>query len=317
MARFTRLRLLGGKKLTFLYVPDDASVRQFLVPKLLVYALGAGVFAFLGLSGWFGAKYLRAAGEGRRASQILAENIQLRAKLAQHEQRMAGLEADVQANGAFQQKVSLIAGIQDPGPEVLQGGIGGPSPDPAFAGAALSPELRGRVDNLTSRLVRLSAQVRIQRTSYDEIVATLESNHEEWDHTPSVGPVGNSTLSSRFGRRMDPFTGQTAMHEGVDYAARPGSLIRATADGTVSRAERFGTYGLTIDIEHGDGMTTRYAHCMSLLAVPGQRVRRGDPIARVGSTGRSSGCHVHYEVLKNGMQVDPILYVLNGGPSVD
>jgi murein DD-endopeptidase MepM/ murein hydrolase activator NlpD len=109
---------------------------------------------------------------------------------------------------------------------------------------------------------------------------------------------------------MDPFTGFAAWHRGVDFAARPGAPIRATADGTVLSASRQGGYGLMVEIDHGNGLVTRYAHCNSAAVRAGEHVERGQTIARVGSSGRASGSHVHYEILRNGLQVDPMDYVL-------
>ena len=116
---------------------------------------------------------------------------------------------------------------------------------------------------------------------------------------------------------MDPFTGQTAMHQGVDFAARPGAPIHATADGLVVNASNYAGYGLMVEIDHGDGLRSRFAHCKAALVKPGQRVERGDVIARVGSSGRSSGSHVHYEILKHGLHLDPMSFVLPQDVVVD
>jgi murein DD-endopeptidase MepM/ murein hydrolase activator NlpD len=132
-----------------------------------------------------------------------------------------------------------------------------------------------------------------------------------------VRPLAACTITSQYGRRMDPFTGQAAMHRGVDFAARPGAPIRSTAAGVVTMASWFGTYGLVVEIDHGSGLVTRYAHCSSALVRPGKRVQRGDIVARVGSSGKSSGSHVHYEILKNGMHVDPMTFVLPTDVVVD
>ena len=107
------------------------------------------------------------------------------------------------------------------------------------------------------------------------------------------------------------------MHRGVDFASRPGTPIRVTANGVITLAGRFGTYGVVVEVDHGNGVVTRYAHCSATLVQAGQRVKRGEFIARVGSTGKSSGCHCHYEVLRNGFQVDPMDYLLPTDVVVD
>jgi murein DD-endopeptidase MepM/ murein hydrolase activator NlpD len=116
---------------------------------------------------------------------------------------------------------------------------------------------------------------------------------------------------------MDPFTGRTSWHHGVDYSARLGTPIYATADGVVSFAGKFYEFGWTVEITHGNGFVTRYAHCSKLLVRKGKRVKRGDVIARVGSSGRSTATHLHYEVLKDGKKKNPLAYVLSNREVVD
>lgn len=122
---------------------------------------------------------------------------------------------------------------------------------------------------------------------------------------PAAMPVSNASNSSGFGVRFDPFSGNAAMHTGVDMAGPQGQEIRATADGVISRAAWFGGYGNCIDVEHGKGIATRYGHMSRLLVQPGQTVKKGDVIGLMGSTGRSTGSHLHYEVRVDGRAVNP------------
>ena len=118
-------------------------------------------------------------------------------------------------------------------------------------------------------------------------------------------PLARSALTSGFGMRADPLLGGHRMHSGVDLAAPAGSLIIATSDGIVSHAGWRGGYGLFVALEHGGGIETRYGHMSQLNVVPGQQVRKGDVIGFVGSTGRSTGPHLHYEIRINGSAIDP------------
>ncbi|MEJ2720662.1 MAG: M23 family metallopeptidase, partial [bacterium] len=137
------------------------------------------------------------------------------------------------------------------------------------------------------------------------------------DSTPSIRPVPSGFVSSRFGRRMDPFTGRSSTHYGVDYSARLGTPIFATADGIVTFAGKWYQFGWTVEISHGEGFVTRYAHSSKILVKKGQRVKRGDVIARVGSSGRSTATHLHYEVIKDGKKKNPLAYVLSRREVVD
>jgi murein DD-endopeptidase MepM/ murein hydrolase activator NlpD len=119
----------------------------------------------------------------------------------------------------------------------------------------------------------------------------------------------NTQISSYFGQRTDPFTGRLAYHRGLDFAGPAGSQVVAVASGVVTYAkERFG-YGKTVEINHGNGYVTRYAHNQRLLVAAGDTIQKGDPISLIGSTGRSTGPHLHFEVLKQGRAVDPMSFV--------
>lgn len=133
----------------------------------------------------------------------------------------------------------------------------------------------------------------------------LEAMQESLSSIPAMVPVKNYRLTSRFGRRFDPFNGRLALHAGTDLAGSRGEPIYAAADGRIARAGRFGGYGTMAEINHGKGLATRYGHMSLVLVKPGQRVKQGDMIGRMGSTGRSTGTHLHYEIRVDGQAVNP------------
>ena len=122
---------------------------------------------------------------------------------------------------------------------------------------------------------------------------------------PSVRPVATLRFTSNFGIRSDPFNGSARMHAGVDIPGPTGTPVYATADGVVDRAERAGGYGNLVELDHGKGIQTRYGHLSRMLVAPGTHVMRGQLIALMGSTGRSTGPHLHYEVRMDGKAVNP------------
>lgn len=126
---------------------------------------------------------------------------------------------------------------------------------------------------------------------------------------PSRNPLTSSYMSSNYGMRVHPVLGRRSRHKGIDLAAPTGTPIYATADGKVSRADRSRTYGLVVYLEHGADLQTRYAHMSRMLVADGQAVKKGDVIGYVGSTGRSTGPHLHYEVRVDGVAVNPIPYM--------
>ncbi|MBI3900213.1 MAG: peptidoglycan DD-metalloendopeptidase family protein [Gammaproteobacteria bacterium] len=158
-------------------------------------------------------------------------------------------------------------------------------------------------------LDRLAADIRTSEARLRALETLLLDRRLSDAVTPAGWPAEGGFVSSAFGQRADPFTGQIAYHEGVDIASKLGSSVRAMADGVVVYAGERSGYGNVVEITHGDGLITRYAHAMTVLVKVGDKVQRGMPIARVGSSGRSTGPHIHLEVLKNGRAVNPAQYL--------
>jgi len=159
------------------------------------------------------------------------------------------------------------------------------------------------------QLNELEQNLQSEQTRF-AMLESLGLNHQIGKSVQLSGrPVLSGYLSSSFGVRSDPFSGEPAIHRGVDFAGREGDAIMATAGGIVTWAgERFG-YGLMVEVEHSEGYRTRYAHARAVTVQVGQMVSKGEQVAVMGNTGRSTGPHVHYEVLKDGQQIDPMLFV--------
>ncbi|MBN1433443.1 M23 family metallopeptidase [Candidatus Fermentibacterales bacterium] len=169
------------------------------------------------------------------------------------------------------------------------------------------------IDDLDLRLVLARRIVEAEKMAYDTLATRIVRVTDELRHIPSIWPV-NGVFVSDFGPRLDPFTGSVRYHKGIDISADTGTPILAPADGVVTFCGWSSGWGLTVVVRHTDAISTRFAHCSTIEAVVGQQVRRGDLIARVGSTGRSVGPHLHYEVLLSGTQVDPEDYIVRAGP---
>ena len=172
-----------------------------------------------------------------------------------------------------------------------------------------SEGMSAQIPDLSEMLARLEQRVDLRESQLSalENVILARELHEEIH--PEGRPVANGFISSYFGERADPFDGLEAFHKGVDFAGSPGSPVVAVAAGVVTWAGERTGYGKLIEINHGDGFTTRYAHNERTLVTVGQTVKRGERIALMGSTGRSTGPHVHFEVLRNGRQVNPLSFI--------
>jgi murein DD-endopeptidase MepM/ murein hydrolase activator NlpD len=179
--------------------------------------------------------------------------------------------------------------------------VGGPA-DYDSLGAAGEQELRRSIAALGEKLRRQSTQL-------DALQMLMVNRQLESDLTPAGWPVRKGWISSRFGERNDPFTGERVQHRGLDFAGTKGTEVLSVANGVVIWAAGRTGYGKTVEIDHGNGYRTRYAHNQLLSVQPGQHVKAGQVIARMGSSGRASAPHVHFEVLKDGVRINPSKFV--------
>ncbi len=182
-------------------------------------------------------------------------------------------------------------------------GVGGPGSQ----AAALGSEALGDV------LAKLDAKLQDRRAQLQALDQVLQGRRLRARVEPSGRPVKTGFISSPFGKRVDPFSGKSEFHKGIDFAAPAGSEVTAVAAGIVTWAGKRPGYGYLVEIDHGGGYVTRYGHNKRLLVKTGDRVERGQVIGRVGSTGRSTGPHVHFEVLRQGKVVNPRRYLRNTG----
>ena len=182
---------------------------------------------------------------------------------------------------------------------------------PALGGPFMTSQEDARelIPALEGELFALSTALDDREVQLDILSELIQGEQVKSDATPSGRPILSGWLSSRYGTRIDPFSGKKAWHDGVDFAGKAGSNIVAVASGVVSwSGERYG-YGKMVEVAHGDGVITRYAHNQENLVKVGDMVRRGDVVALMGNSGRSTGPHVHFEVHKNGRPVDPASYL--------
>lgn len=157
---------------------------------------------------------------------------------------------------------------------------------------------------------QLFSAMRQEEVLQQRLMRELTLQKENLTHIPSIWPT-RGRFTSRFGYRVNPVTGRRSFHKGIDIANSKGTPIYAPADGTVIYAKWFSTYGRMVDIDHGNGLSTRFGHMSKIEVKEGQKVERGDLIGRMGNTGRSVASHLHYEVHKKGRPVNPMHYIMN------
>ncbi|PCH58837.1 MAG: hypothetical protein COC19_08190 [SAR86 cluster bacterium] len=218
--------------------------------------------------------------------------------------RLAQLQARLMRLDALGERVSQLAELDESDFDIeLVAAAGGPD---------IAPLVDFNTPNILGAIEELELQLGSRQLQLQSLEALLNNKQDLSDTYIAGKPVEHSWISSGFGRRADPFTGKPAFHAGIDFSTgKSGSDIISVAAGvvTVATPEPDSAYGLMVEINHGNGYSTRYGHAEKLLVHVGDIVAKGQNIALIGSTGRSTGPHLHFEVYKNGRVVDPASYV--------
>ncbi|MDP2483241.1 MAG: M23 family metallopeptidase [Candidatus Palauibacterales bacterium] len=248
--------------------------------------------------------------------RLRLENRHLTQNLTKVESQVGTLASSVDDLSKQEQKFRLLAGLPDLDEEVRAVGVGGPLPAAAEREEflATSPQLAERTYATAYDADLLMRRLDLLGSSIEEAQDSVELHREVFLARPSIRPVQaeESWISSSFSRsRMHPVLQVNRPHPGIDISALAGTPILASAAGTVTYAGTRAGYGKTVEIDHGFGYKTRYAHAGSIQVKRGQRVARGDVLGEVGKTGLATAPHLHYEVLIDGRQVNPKEYLLD------
>jgi len=299
------------KTYRFLYLPEDhAASRELKIPRMLVVLAGGAALALVVLSFFYVMGLFQGTSWIPGGSRLQKENASLAAQIAHLGDKVDVLRGNLAESYRLQEIVSVAMGLDPLDPNVREAGVGG-------RGELLmgrERELPGGVLSsvtLDGDLNALLRQARIQHEGYRALIDTLSLRTETLVHLPSIRPVDVGWVSSSYGYRDDPFTGRKRFHRGLDYSVPAGTPVRATADGTVIAVKRDRGLGMMVRLDHGNRMTTTYAHMSEWRVRQGQKVTRGQTLGLSGNTGRSTAPHLHYEVALNGRHTNPMPYILD------
>lgn len=303
---------MAKKSYTVIVVSDhDAPVKRYHVQKSYLVQLGVGVLLLAGMILGGTVHYLQVAQDAAENRILRDENLTLRTQLKSVRERIEHIGSTLDRVERFDQKLRAVTMLSDPqrnlamGPTEPEPGTTSPTTDTQFTQLATTDTPNA----MMGRLDRLSAEATRQEQSLQELQAYFQDQKSLLASTPSLWPA-RGWVTSDFGSRLDPYTADRVMHQGLDIAAPHGKEVFSPSDGTVVFAGLEGGYGNVIVIDHGYGIKTRYGHLAKILVKSGVKVKRGEKIAAVGNTGRSTGPHLHYEVRVNGIPQNPRKFIL-------
>jgi murein DD-endopeptidase MepM/ murein hydrolase activator NlpD len=295
---------------TVIVVSDHSqSVRKFRLPRRWLkngaYVGGAVVLVALLTAG----HYLSLLGASSENSVLKEENAQLRSQILLVQEKVAHISATLDRVERFDAKLrTAVTQLQDPERNLAIGPVGASDAEnAAIPGAA--PAGEQNVTALPGKLASLQTEASRQEQSLRELQEYFDDQRSLLASTPSIWPT-RGWVTSDFGVRLDPYTAERRMHQGLDIATPHGQPVFSPSDGTVVFVGTEGGYGKVLVVDHGYGVKTRYGHLSEIFVHVGDRVRRGDKVAAVGNTGRSTGPHLHYEVRVNGIPENPRKFIL-------
>jgi murein DD-endopeptidase MepM/ murein hydrolase activator NlpD len=294
-----------------LFLPGGSSkVRRISLSNRLIFILTSLLLLIIGSLLWLITDYRKIKTQIPELRQLQKENIMQKTQLIALCKEINHANQKIAALQKFDHKLRIMTNLEPSGKQDQFLGVGGPN------ASALKPEYQleevhnGLIRQMHQSLENLDAEIAVTGISQTELNNFLRKQKSLLASTPSIRPT-QGWVSSGFGYRISPFTNKREFHKGLDIATRIGTPIIAPADGLVVFAGREGNYGKMMTINHGYNLKTRYGHLHKFRVNKGTSVKRGQIIAEVGNTGRCTGPHLHYEVLLNGVPVNPLRYILN------
>ena len=274
--------------------------------KIATYLLA---FTFLCVTFFF-CDYIQVKKKAYELSLLQEETQEQRSQIHFFSAQIENLEKKLSQLKDLDKRIRIIANLENGQETTPFIGMGGPSPSDIRDKLKTEKDPKALVRQMESDVNRLQSEATNQEESLSELEKLLQDKKDMLVHCPSIWPTFG-WVTSGFGFRTNPFTGLTQMHEGLDISNRTGTPIVAPADGIVSDSGNDLAIGKSLVLSHGFGMITRYGHLSKTLVRLGQKVKRGEKIAEIGSTGKTTGPHLHYEVRLNDIPVNGMRYILN------
>lgn len=302
---------MAFRKMTIVLVPEDTlRVVRFRLPWIVPVVALIAFLSSLCYLGFVFQDYRALKARMPRFSELERESAQQQRQFIHLAQRVDQIALKMGELKDFDRKLKVLVNLETGDDSDRFRGVGGSDPALLRPNYAMAKSQHDLVQILHRSLDNLNHEVSVDKQDKAELHKFLENQKILLASTPSIWPT-KGWLRSRFGYRISPFTNEREFHRGIDVATRMNAPIVAPADGVVASFTTDHGYGKILSVHHGYGLVTRYAHLQKTLVEKGQYVKRGETIALVGNSGRSTGPHLHYEVLLNGVPVDPLRYIID------
>lgn len=294
---------------TLIVVPSEgASVKKISVSKKSLLRFAALVSLVLLITSYLAFDYINIQREKYELAQLRTQTKEQKAQIVGLVAKVDQFNTKMEELRQIDKKIRIIANLENRKDKEQLLGIGGPVDTENRVNTRLSSDNKALIDSIDKNVEQLTQDATKQERSFTELLEFLKKQKSIMAGTPSVWPV-MGWITSEFGSRMSPFTNSREFHAGIDIATRVGNPIKAPADGVVAEAGYQSSMGNSIKIDHGHGLSTWYGHLSRLAVAQGNSVKRGDVIGYVGTSGRSTGSHLHYGVYINNVAVNPRRYL--------
>jgi murein DD-endopeptidase MepM/ murein hydrolase activator NlpD len=300
--------VLGGSGTTVKQI-NCSHKKLYVIMVLAGLVLAAACYAagdYFSMRSQLAAKHQIERSLARQSEEVLYQ----REQIQRFAEKINALKEELVQLNQFEEQIRMVANIDHSNGQDGLFGVGGSAPDDLDPNIELTAQHKPLIKEMHHQISQLNRASTHQRTGFESLLEKLEAKRNLLAHTPAIRPV-SGWVSSRFGYRRSPFTGKREFHKGLDIANHVGTPVVATANGIVTYSGKKGMLGNLVVIDHGHGLVTRYGHIGELKAEVGDAVERGQVIALMGNTGKSTGPHLHYEVRLNGLPVNPISYIQN------
>ena len=294
---------------TFIYHSSDGTkIKQIKISRKKIFITLAIMIAVVITSAKFSLDIILDLTQNSRIESLKKNNEFLKASLEEMNGIVSNITSQMEMIEHKDDELRMIMGVKELDEDIRNVGIGGATFEYELSDENINSEFSTEVTDYMNKIQKLDREVKLELSSYSDLMATYKAKEDSFRHMPALNPVLSGRIVSKVGVRNHPILKRRIHHDGIDISAKKGTPIFAAADGVVKLARYNGGYGNCVYVDHIYGYETRYGHMSKILVRVGQKVKRGDKIGLVGKTGLAEGPHLHYEVRLNDKVLDPRQY---------